>query len=342
MSWDEASIAQYVARHVEGLNVKGARELSGGLLNHVWRVEGKPYSVIVKHAPEHVATQPDVPLSSSRQGFEARALREFGPRLGFVHVPHVLHEDEAARLLVTEDFFGSRDLQEILTTCEADDLPRKEDGALIGEAIATLHRATFESGTLRERFDNADVQRVRAQVQYAQVGAWLQAAGVAQAEALGARVADLGARLCGPGVCMTMGDLWPRSILRDVYGEWCLIDWELAHFGHPVQDMAHLDAHLWIWAERAPTVEARASALAFRKGAREAYLAGAQSLLGALAPAGFFVDWGLHFAAELLARVFGPFAASGPYAACDLDGPEVAALIQAAVQAMHRGMLPLS
>ena len=72
------------------------------------------------------------------------------------------------------------------------------------------------------------------------------------------------------GVCLTHGDLWPASVLlrgadvgsaeryADVNGQdtsvdgdedededevACLIDWEMSHFGRPLQDCAHFLAH---------------------------------------------------------------------------------------------------
>ncbi len=50
---------------------------NGGNINYVWRVEGKPHSLIAKHAPPHIASNPEVPLSEKRIDFEARALSLF-------------------------------------------------------------------------------------------------------------------------------------------------------------------------------------------------------------------------------------------------------------------------
>ena len=54
-----------------------AKKLSGGNINNVWRVDGDPDSLIAKHAPPHIATNPDIPLSKERLSFEAKALSLF-------------------------------------------------------------------------------------------------------------------------------------------------------------------------------------------------------------------------------------------------------------------------
>jgi hypothetical protein len=49
-----------------------------------------------------------------------------------------------------------------------------------------------------------------------------------------------------------MGDLWPRSVIVSD-AKLRIIDWELAHYGKPAQDVGHFSAHLWMLAHRAAT-----------------------------------------------------------------------------------------
>ena len=100
------------------------------------------------------------------------------------------------------------------------------------------------------RFDNSAIQKTRLDVEYGTIPALCREAGLADAEALGRSAVQLGQDLLAPGHCLVMGDLWPASILVSEDRLW-IIDWELAHFGHRVQDVTHLAAHLWMHIHRA-------------------------------------------------------------------------------------------
>lgn len=90
------------------------------------------------------------------------------------------------------------------------------------------------------------MQKTRHEVQYKPVREQLEKDGIQEAGRLGDRAVELGEELLDPGKCLIMGDLWPPSVLISDDTQY-LIDWELAHYGRPLQDIAHLSAHLWMY-----------------------------------------------------------------------------------------------
>ena len=333
-------IALRAAACAPGIRLLGPWERLGGLVNVVHRVRAEPISsVIVKHAPPHLASAPEIPLSPARLAFEHAALRALAPgaelagALGSrVRAPRVLGADLEAAVLVLEDFGARPDLATALSAQPPADVALHA----LGAAIGGLHARSAGRAELARTFDNADVQATRLRVQYEPVGERLAAAGVADAAALGARATALGRALLAPGRCLVMGDLWPASVLA-CGGDLGLIDWEFAHYGRPLQDVAHLAAHLWMHEQRAARGEtARAFARAradFLQGYARG-IAAAPELFGAAELA----DAAVHAGCEILARTLGPFRAGFLY-----DGlrPGDPALARAVAQAVAELRAPI-
>jgi aminoglycoside phosphotransferase (APT) family kinase protein len=192
-------------------------------------------------------------------------------------------------------------------------------GRQIGQFIGRLHAATVDRADLAERFDNRAMQETRLAVQYEAIGDLLQKAGVEDAKALGERAEALGRRLLEPGVCLTMGDLWPPSVL--VAGRTLrIIDWELAHYGHPMQDIAHFAAHSWMQAHRAPDEPTARAVRRLHQTMLEAY----RNALGTqLLTPQVLADGAIHFGAEILVRTVGGFQAGYLYEGLAFDAPAV-------------------
>lgn len=281
--------------------------LPGGNLNLVWRVPGEPSSVVVKFAPPFVASSPQIPLSADRLRFEAAALELFreGGQLhrlahGTIRVPLLLAFEPRRHLLILQDLGDCPTLDELIPGRSLRHL-----AADLGRFIGQLHAASHGDAGLARRFDNHPVQNARNDVQYQRVKALLQKAGVPRAAALASSAQDLGKRLLQSGRCLTMGDLWPRSLL--LRGDRLyVIDWELAHFGNPAQDVGHLLAHLWMLGQRASSPQRRRSWLKEGFLFLEAYGRSAAAVPG-LIDETVAEDAAVHFGCELLARTVGPF-----------------------------------
>jgi len=254
-AYSAEQLLDYVAQALPRFRPEGLpRPLSGGNLNHVWRLAGQPKPLVIKQAPPYVAKQPDIALDPSRLLIEAAALQTLaqGGTLASVandraRPPHPQHLDTRAHILIMEDLGDLPDLARALR--QPDNQP-EQLGRDLGRFIGQLHRQSLNDPHLARRFDNRAMQETRNQVQYQQLGALCRAVGLSGADTMAARAVSLGQTFLQPGQCLTQGDLWPASILVD-NGRLRLIDWELCHFGLAAQDFGHFGAHCWMQAHRA-------------------------------------------------------------------------------------------
>jgi aminoglycoside phosphotransferase (APT) family kinase protein len=354
-------VLDHLAEHVSRFTPEGTPErLPEGNLNEVWRVEGTPEPVIVKHAPPHVAANPDIPLTSERLVIEHRCLQALGPEGALeacasdaARAPRPLHVSTDPYVLVMEDCGALPTLGRWWRGEGPYDAVPSEDrsqaaGRSLGAFIGRLHAATHKDLDVAERFRNQPVQATRRAVQYQPAADMLDEAGVDDADALGARAVALGERFLEPGICLTMGDLWPPSVLVGAVAEDSaapsapplrVIDWELAHFGRPAQDLAHLLAHYWMQAHRAPSDAVRAAVEAHRTGFLAGYQEGVETeglTYDTLVTPQTRLDSAVHFAAEILVRTVGPFQEGYLYDGCAPDDEAVQTAVAAAAAALRR------
>ena len=335
-----AGVRACVRDRLDDFDPTGApTRLPEGNLNVVWRVPGADRSVILKYAPPHIAVDPETPLDPSRLTIEARCLEALGPsgRLAgvgpsSVRPPRRIDLQTEPHVLIMEDCGNWPTLGRWLRS-EAETAVRAgapDRGRRLGRFIGRLHRTTLDEPDCATAFDNRPMQETRLAVQYRGVADMLRAGEVDNAEALGERAESLGRDLLEPGRCLTMGDLWPPSVLVRGGGDLRIIDWELAHYGRPLQDVAHWLAHLWMQRHRAPS-EAVAEAIADH---RDAFLAAYAEALGD-AREGLWDDAerrgaAIHVGAEILVRAVGPFQAGYVYAGLDVDHPAVQEAVKTA------------
>ena len=255
-AYSAEQLLDYVAQALPRFQPQGQPlPLSGGNLNHVSRLAGRPKPLVIKQAPPYVAKQPDIPLDPSRLLIEAAALQTLaqgGPLAAVAsdraRPPHPQHLDTQAHILIMEDLGELPDLAQALR--QPDSQP-EQLGRDLGQFIGQLHGLSLNDLHLAQRFDNRAMQESRNHVQYQQLGALCGATGLTGTDTMGARALSLGQAFLQPGQCLTQGDLWPASILVDD-GRLRLIDWELCHFGQAAQDLGHFGAHCWMQAHRAP------------------------------------------------------------------------------------------
>jgi aminoglycoside phosphotransferase (APT) family kinase protein len=314
--------------------------MPGGNLNVVWRVPGAEGSLIVKHAPPHIAADPSVPLDPSRLLIEARCLNALDPdgalaglQSGAVRVPRLRDVDEEAFVVVMEDLGDRPSLGDWLRRADEETLRTAVPafGADLGAFIGRLHAATHDRPAYATVFDNRPMQETRQAVQYGAVADLLARGGVSDAEALGGRAEALGEALLDPGRCLTMGDLWPSSVLVGE-GGLGLIDWELAHYGRPLQDVAHWAAHLWMQRHRTPSPAVADAVAALGTSFRSAYREALGEVQGALWTDAERRDAAVHVGAEILVRAVGAFQDGYVYAGLAPDHPAVQEAVAAAAR----------
>ena len=326
-------VQAYVRDRLPGLEPTGApTRLPEGNLNIVWRVPGVDRSVILKYAPPHIAVDPTTPLDPSRLVVEAQCLEALGPHgcladvgRSVVRPPRRIDVRTEPHVLIMEDCgagptFG-RWLREGEETTVREAAPAI--GRRLGRFIGRLHRTTLDDPDCATAFDNRPMQETRLAVQYRGVADMLRTAGVDDAETLGARAEALGNDLLEPGRCLTMGDLWPPSVLVMGGGALRVIDWELAHYGRPLQDIAHWLAHLWMQGHRAPSEEVDTALTEHRDAFLEGYTAALGDTTAVLWDDAERRDAAIHFGAEILVRAVGPFRDGYVYAGLKADHPAV-------------------
>ena len=293
----ETSDLLHAVNRATGQAFTRATPCSGGLVNLVWRVSDGNKTAIAKVFLDHLAIDASVPMSPERLHFEVNGLRLASRFIGAEHVPAVLAMDPDRGLVVLEDLGFLRDLRDKSGQPNAVELCRH-----LGRLIARLHNASAgdpDAATHR----NLSVQQTRNAVQYQSVADWVPGVGSEIIQ----RVTKVSEVFVGPGRCLTMGDLWPASVLVHPRAL-KLIDWEFSHYGQPEQDVAHMAAHLWML-EHTQGLKQLESAFV------ESYWSQAE-LVDAEFEEGFVV----HRACEILIRSVGPFQAGYVY-----DGNQVMA-----------------
>ena len=325
-------INEFAQTQIPGFQFDGSIvSIDGGLLNHVFRLSGEPDSIIAKYAPPYVATNHEIPLDPERQTFEARALNLFrnGNLLHTLHskylkVPRLIARDEEHHILFMEDAGLETASLDHLSHSESEDVKL---GTALGNFIAALHAKTSGNNLLAQNMNNASIQKTRYMVQYQPAARYFLKAGIPDYESLGRQLELLGREFMRPGICLTMADLWPRSLLWN-RNTWYLIDWEFSHYGSPAQDTGHFLAHLWMLEHRSSDPKRAKRYSEIRNTFIKDYQERIESLNSSLFTSEIKRQTVLHAAAEILARTTGAFQENYVYAGLEPDDP----FIQEAVQ----------
>ncbi len=307
-----------ILRHLKGAlpdfeTIGVPERLQGGLVNYVWRVNGRLQSIIVKIAPPFVATAPDIRLDPRRIIIEGHMLAAFAPGgllagIGGTNIrpPRLIDLNEERGILVIEDIGDNLDFGTWLFQGQQQETSASEIGRTVGTFIGTLHAQSYNDQNLAQAFDNMSIQQVRLESHYRRITEYCIRGGLADAEELGQEAVAFGQLLQQPGLCVIMGDLWPRSLLITAKGV-LIIDWEFAHFGRPAQDVGHLTAHLWMHTHCAPNEDSAIQAQAALHGFLENYRLALGSTFETLFGATGERECAIHFGAEVLARTVGTF-----------------------------------
>ncbi|MEL7589951.1 MAG: phosphotransferase [Anaerolineaceae bacterium] len=324
---------QALLGNIPGFYVDSQPErLSGGLLNYVWRITGKTGStypsLIAKWAPPYIASNPQIELDPRRLIVEANALKAFGKDGPLSHLaddnvrlPEFVWLDKTDNILVMEDVCDCPDLAEWIQYQHESSLTL-EIGKRLGQFIASLHLHSANSTEFMSMLSNPRIQNTRLEVLYRNVKWYAEKAHLPEDEKIGNIALEYGNLLQLPGKVIIMGDLWLPSIIVSG-GKLRIIDWELAHYGHPSQDVGYLAAHLWMHIHRPPTQYTPDNARLILKGFFESY----RNTLGE----NFSIIFGkdglressIHFGSELLARTVGLFQSGYLYQGLEWDHPDV-------------------
>lgn len=315
--------------------------LSGGLLNYVWRIQGRegsvPSTLIAKWAPPFVACSPNVQLDPNRIIIEANALKAFSPgnvlaaiATDSIKLPILYALDAENHVILMEDLGESPDLEtwigEIHTKQEAIQL-----GKILGDFISNLHKISSQLPDLATIFDNPNIQRTRLEVLYGNIFNYATRANIPDASDLAERAMAFGEELQLPGRTVIMGDLWPRSVIVSD-DKLRIIDWELAHYGKPAQDVGHFAAHMWMLAHRASSAFITENINAMLKAFLVAYKEGLGSDFEKVLGNEGVDESSIHFGCEILARSVGLFQVGYVYDGLAVDHPAIVQAVEVAAE----------
>ena len=119
-----------------------------------------------------------------------------------------------------------------------------------------------------------------------------------------------------------MGDLWlPSNLISEDMLR--IIDWELAHFGRPSQDVGHFTAHLWIYRHCYPNEAHAKNANLILHGFLTAYRSAMSDAFDQAFGPDCVRESAIHFGSEILTRTVANFQKGFLYEGLPWDHPAV-------------------
>jgi aminoglycoside phosphotransferase (APT) family kinase protein len=219
--------------------------LGGGVSSDIVAVTGPGVAVVVKRALPRLKVEQEWTADAGRVAGEVLALR-FAHALTPEAVPPVLDLDEdkcvATLGLAPTGWVNWRD--ELLAGRVEPAVGRR-----LGELLATWHAAPVPAG-----FSNVEMfVQLRIDPFHRVIAK--------RHPQLAGRIHRVGDRLLERRFCLVHGDFSPKNVLTGPDGLWVL-DWEVAHHGDPVFDVAFLLTHLLLKSVHRPQDAARYRAVA--------------------------------------------------------------------------------
>lgn len=247
-----ANAGAYLARR--GVIAPDARvevsELGGGVSCTVLAVRAGARRLVVKQALARLRVADEWTADQRRAITEAEALR-VAAELDTESVPKVLDSDPRAHALTIEQAPEDwRNWKVVLLGGEID----SRIGARIGTAVGRWHRGTHGRADIASRFDDMEAFE---QLRLGPYHRTVMARRPELAEPIGRCVE----RLLTEQRCLVHGDLSPKNVLVGESGDW-ILDFEVAHCGNPVFDLAFMLNHLFLKAIHRPQDRPRLTACA--------------------------------------------------------------------------------
>ncbi len=216
-----------------------AHELGGGVSNVVLAVTGATTNVVVKQSLPRLRVEQEWLAKRERALTEAEALRLAGT-LTPGAVPGVLAVDpERCAIVIERAPTGWRAWKDDLLAGRVD----PEVAARLGSLLATWHSETADDPEVAARFsDHEAFEQLR-------VDPYLRTV-MRRWPRLERPVGRYVGQMTATRVCLVHGDFSPKNVLVGE-GLW-VIDFEVAHVGEPVFDLAFMTNHLMLKAVHRP------------------------------------------------------------------------------------------
>lgn len=210
--------------------------IAGGVSCHLFRVETKKRTFILKQALEKLAVAVDWHSDPSRIFQEIDCLEWVAKSIDAKVVPRLFDRDDGQFLFLME--------------CAPDPAENWKQHLLrgdigpgfaerIGEFLGNIHTRTHGDPWIRERFADPsrfDELRLDAYLRFT----------ARKHPNLAAHFHEEINALSTARIALVHGDFTPKNFLVLPGGGFWILDWEVAHFGHPVFDVASCLNHLLI------------------------------------------------------------------------------------------------
>lgn len=241
---DERSVVSYVKDlGLLGATTATASFLSGGVSNVVLAVDDGQRRVVVKQSLGRLRVRDEWHAPRERVIAEAAAL-DTARRLTPTRVPLVVHRDQTSNVIVIEA--APRDWRDWKTQLLRGDVAPSV-GRHLGEVLGRWHRLTVGRELPPEISGQSSFDVLRVEPYY-------RTAARRRPE-VSQRILSLADEMTGRQVCLVHGDFSPKNVLvgpsADGVGLW-VIDFEVAHRGDPVFDLAFMASHLTLKAIHRP------------------------------------------------------------------------------------------
>ena len=227
------AVAHLAQRGLIGTNRKvTVTELGGGISNVVLLAVAGEDRLIVKQSLPELKVADKWTATTERTIHEGRALELIGARWPG-DVPKVRDLDEQRHILVIQAADPSwTNWKDVLMVGQV----RPAIGTVLGDRLARWHSSIPAEEVLLAGLDDPQAfDQLRIDPYYRATAQALPG----WTEVLNAHAADLGHRLC-----LVHGDFSPKNILVGPKSRCWVIDFEVAHLGNPVFDVAFLITHL--------------------------------------------------------------------------------------------------
>ena len=247
--------------------------LAGGVSGEILAVDAGLTQLVVKQALPRLRVQADWTADPNRILAEAAALR-LAATISPDAVPPVIDIDAGTHTLV----MGRA--PQTWRSWKQDLLDGRVAASVagrLGELLAAWHTGTAGDPQVARSFGDLD-----AFIDL-RIDPFYRTTADAHPD-LAATIGDLAGRLRSDPVCLVHGDFSPKNVLTGGQAVWVL-DWEVAHYGDPVFDLAFLLSHLFCKAIHRRDTDYRVAAAAFlsayRSAAHPAATAGDDTYLAA-------------------------------------------------------------
>lgn len=211
--------------------------LSGGVSCRVWKISVDQDRWVIKQALEKLNVKADWFSDVERIHREHEVMKQLELILPDCHVPKVLHVDYVNHIyLMTCAEEGVQTWKDLLMQ----GIFNADTAKSAADILTRIHSQSFKiDEKIKAGFSD---QKYFIQLRIDPFHRFL----IQKYPELSAEINGLIEELTGQKICLVHGDFSPKNMLVEKSGSIVLIDYEVAHWGNPVFDLAYCLGHLML------------------------------------------------------------------------------------------------